>query len=215
MMTTKFACTAALAVVLGACSQAPAEDPQEAAAPQEGVYGVAPAPVGGTPSVVMLIPASPDEHSPERRAQLAGAEPRVIDQLGLAFSPTTLLVPVGGRVVFTNSESLAHNVHVRSADTDSTVLNVDTDPGGRVEHTFTEPGGYHVLCDVHPGMRAFIYVTPSPWAVFAEQDGSFRLPGVPVGSYVLRVWSADSTRRAEGTVEVTGTATEVTLSPSG
>jgi len=180
-----------------------AEDP----APIEGVHGMAPPAVGGTPSVVVLRPA-PSASATGR----VGETPR-IDQLGLAFTPTQLIVTTGETVAFTNSETIGHNVHVRVTDVDSTVLLVDTDPGGRAELVFEREGGYDVTCDEHPGMRAFIYVTSSPYAVFAERDGWFRIPDVPPGSYTASVWSVDPSLRIERQVEVSGAGREVNLVP--
>jgi hypothetical protein len=134
-----------------------------------------------------------------------------MDQLGLVFNPTTLVARVGESVVFTNSETLVHNVHVRFTDTDSTVLDVETDPGARAEFVFDVAGGYDVACDHHPGMRAFIYVTDAPYTVYADPSGAFVIPGVPEGTYTLSAWSVDPDLRTEQQVAVSGPSTEVVL----
>jgi plastocyanin len=169
----------------------------------EGVHGTAPAAVGGTPSVVVLLPAAPAPR-PE------GEAPR-IDQLGLTFIPTSLIVMVGEPVRFTNSETITHNVHLQFTDTDSTVLNVETDPGAQAEFVFDREGGYDVLCDHHPGMRAFIYASRSPYTVFADPSGSFQITDVPPGSYTASLWSVDAELRAEQPIEVSGPSTEVSF----
>jgi len=127
-----------------------------------------------------------------------------MDQLGLAFTPRQLLVRPGQRIEFVNSETLAHNVHVSFADSDSTVFVADMDPADRREISLEREGGYDVTCDVHPGMRAFIFVTSAPYAVFAEADGSFRMPEVSPGSYTASVWSVSPALRGERAVEVSG-----------
>jgi plastocyanin len=196
-----------LAVVGAGCGDAPPQTPPEDApdaTPTQGVHGVAPPPVGGTPSVVVLRSQAAEVPRPEREV------PR-IDQLGLTFTPSTLLVMVGERVLFTNSETITHNVHLQFTDTDSTVLNVETDPAGRAEFVFEREGGYDVLCDHHPGMRAFIYVSSSPYAVFAEPSGRFQIANVPPGSYTASVWSVDPELRIERVIEVTGSSTEVSF----
>jgi plastocyanin len=137
-----------------------------------------------------------------------------MDQLGLAFSPMQLLVRVGETVTFTNSETVTHNVKLSVSDNDSTVMDAETDPAGRVDFLFDQEGGYEVTCDHHPGMRAFIYVTSAPYATFAANNGSFRITDVPSGSYTLSVWSVDPTRRSERPLDVTGPSTEVSLGPA-
>jgi hypothetical protein len=135
-----------------------------------------------------------------------------MDQLGLAFLPGQLLVHVGQPLLFTNSESLAHNVHVVFIDSDSSVYLADMNPGGRGEIVLELEGGYDVTCDVHPGMRAFIYATSTPYAAFADPDGRFLIPDVPPGSYTASVWSASPELRGERAIEVTGSTTELDLS---
>lgn len=189
-----------------ACAEPEAEAPPEEPAPM-GVYGVAPAAVAGTPSVLTLAPAGGGGRAPG-----PGEDgPPTIDQLGLVFTPTTLIAPVGEPVVFTNSETIAHNVHLWFTDNDSTVFDVETDPGARAEFVFDRAGGYDVTCDHHPGMRAFIYATEAPRAVFADTNGSFVIPDVAPGTYTLSVWSVNPELRVEREIQVSGPSTEVSL----
>jgi plastocyanin len=192
-----------LAVGCGDAAPETSTDDVPEAPAVEGVHGTAPSAVGGTPSVIVLRPAAPAPR-PEREA------PR-IDQLGLSFIPTSLIVRVGEPVRFTNSETINHNVHLQFTDTDSTVLNVETDPGAQAEFVFDREGGYDVLCDHHPGMRAFIYASTSPYTVFADQAGSFQMTDVPPGSYTAALWSVDEGLRTERPIEVSGASTEVSF----
>ncbi len=81
---------------------------------------------------------------------------------------------------------------------------------------FDEPGGYDVLCDVHPGMSAFVFVTSAPYAAFTGDDGSFAFSPVVAGEYTLGIWSLDPALRVERSVLVVkGEATEVLAAPSG
>ena len=192
----------ALAAVAG-CSGGSDDAPSaETPSAPPGVHGTAPAATAGTPSVVTLTPTS------GAAPPAAGRTPRM-DQLGLAFTPGLLMVSTGQTVTFTNSETIAHNVHVAFSDNDSTVLEYDTDPSGSVDLLMEREGGYEVTCDLHPGMRAFIYVTSASYAVFASNAGSYHVENVPPGSYTLNVWSVDPTLRSERTIEVTGPSTEV------
>ena len=192
-------------LVCAACSGGGDDGPPSEAPPAapEGVHGTAPTATAGTPSVVTLAPASGGA------AQPAALDEPHMDQLGLAFTPTLLLVRAGQTVTFTNSETIAHNVHVTFSDNDSTALLYDTDPNGSVDLVMEREGGYEVTCDLHPGMRAFIYVTSAPYAVFASNAGDYRVEGVPNGSYTLSVWSVDPALRSERTIEVAGPSTEV------
>lgn len=193
-----------VAVLLCSCADAKPDAPPSELTPSEGVFGQAPAALGGIPSVITLETQAPLDRSE--------APEFLMDQLGLQFSPLRLFVRVGEPVRFQNSESIAHNVHVSSMSGDSTVFNEDTMLGQSASFVFDEEGGYDVKCDVHPGMTAFIFVTSAPYAVFAEQDGAFQLSRVPAGEYTLKVWSVDAAARSEQTiVTADGEGTEVTL----
>ena len=194
---------AAAVLALAGCTGAEDEPPADTAQAPPGVHGTAPAATGGTPSVVTLAPTAGTAPAPAAREN-----PRM-DQLGLAFTPGLLMVRTGETVTFTNSETIAHNVHVAFSDNDSTALHYDTDPSGSVDLLMEREGGYEVTCDLHPGMRAFIYVTSAPYAVFASNPGSYHIEDVPSGTYTLKVWSVDPALRSERTIEVTGFSTAV------
>jgi plastocyanin len=202
---TPFLLAAGWLLAVAACSGESDETPaaDAPAARPEGVHGTAPAATAGTPSIVTLTPVAGGAPSPTPRES-----PRM-DQLGLSFTPTLLMVRTGETVSFTNSETITHNVTLMFSDNDSTVLDADTDPGGRAEIVLDREGGYEVTCTEHPGMRAFIYVTSAPYAVFANNAGSYRLENVPPGSYRVNIWSVDPALRSERTIEVTGPSTEV------
>jgi plastocyanin len=192
------------AATLWGCGDTPEPVPEESEPAVQGVYGRAPAADQGVPSVVTLTPvAGGSSEAPE--------EPVVMDQLGLAFLPTTLIAHPGQTVRFTNSETLAHNVHVTRMENDSTVFFADMNPDDRLETRLSAPGGYDVTCDVHPGMRAVVYVTAAPYATFAEAEGSFVLPGVPPGSYEAAVWRPTTGVGDPRSVDVTGPRTELDL----
>ena len=211
-MTSRFNTVLSAVLVLGCTGASPetegATDDTLPANAAGVVFGQAPAAVGGIPSVVMLSPAPREDNS----APVFEPNP-VIDQFGLVFSPSMLLIGMGQSVTFTNSESLAHNVNLRQIETDAMVLNVDTDPTESAQYTFDESGGYDVRCDVHPGMTAFVFASPTPYTVFADLDGNFALSDVPPGSYTLTVWSTDKALNSERTVEVGEGPTELDAGP--
>jgi plastocyanin len=186
------------------------------AEPVEGFIGTAPAAVGGIPTVVTLTPVA-GAGSTESEVVGAGADDAgVIDQFGLTFSPPRLLVATGATMTFTNSESaLTHNVHLRWIDGDSTVFNGDASTGEAIRVRLPMEGGYDVLCDMHPGMTAFVYATSAPYAVFAADDGAFHIASVPPGEYTVELWSADAGAQPAGAVTVGTGATEVRLPPAG
>ena len=174
--------------------------------PTQGIYGLVPAAVGGVPSVIML---SPSEGSLGSRATKSSA---TIDQFGLTFSPRNLLTHSNASVTFTNSESdLTHNVRVRAFGDTVDVINADTNPGEQIVVQLSTTGGYDVICDMHPGMTAFIFTSEAARSVFAQADGSFVLDEVPEGTYTLQLWTAESGFQAPLSVEVGTGKTDIDL----
>lgn len=159
-------------------------------APEALLRGTAPAAEGLTPAVVTLRPTGEGTAVDPTAPPAVRPEPK-IDQFGLQFSPTRLVVDVGVPLLFTNSEgALAHNVHVRAIDTRHSILDEDANAGVELEVTLPTAGGYDVFCDMHPGMTAFVFATDQPYVVLAEADGTFSFPGVTAGTYDLHLWTA-------------------------
>ncbi|MEE2778194.1 MAG: plastocyanin/azurin family copper-binding protein [Acidobacteriota bacterium] len=159
------------------------------------VSGLAPAAVGGFASVVMLTPVNAQAEDPAARRRFVG-------QFGYAFTPALLASRSGDEVEFSNDEEVIHNVHVVDRATGETVFNVTTLQGIPYAHTFDEAGVYDVSCNVHPQMSAIVVVDAARFMTVADQEGRFSLKNVPGGTYTVRVWNPDPTRRSERRVEV-------------
>ena len=211
----RLACTL-LAASTAACgagepsSEVTTEEDGIAARPTQGIYGQAPAAVGGVPSVILLT-------STHDAASADAAESSVtIDQFGLTFSPTLVTTRLNTPVVFTNSESaVAHNVRVRALGDTADVIDADANPGERLTVELTVSGGYDVLCDMHPGMTAFIFASDASYSVFADADGAYLLDGVPAGTYTIQLWTAESGFHEEQSLEVGTGSTGIDLETSG
>ena len=57
--------------------------------------------------------------------------------------------------------------------------------------TFPRAGLVNVYCDIHSDMAAFVIVTPNRAAAQPRPDGTWSLPDLPSGHYVLHVWHPD------------------------
>jgi plastocyanin len=186
--------------------------------PREGVHGIAPAAANGVRSIISMTPVSEQSASePSAGRSASGAASRgapLIDQFGLSFSPQRLIISAGTTLEITNSEaSLTHNVQIRSVADGTTLLDDDALPGDVLALPLEAAGGYDVLCDVHPGMTAFVYVTDAPWTTFAEADGTFDLGVVPDGDYLMRLWTVGDGYGPSVPVTVDGPVTEVDIQP--
>ena len=109
--------------------------------------------------------------------------PALMDQYGRQFVPDLLFVRVGQVVEFRNSEDVDHNIRVLRNPTGTTVMDVSGSQNQVFKHTFDRPGSYDVSCDVHPGMRATIVASRTPYAIGTDDRGTFTLKDVPPGGY--------------------------------
>lgn len=118
----------------------------------------------------------------------APARPKLA-QKDQCFMPRVVSVSVGGAVDFPNQDPIYHNVF-----SVSTVRRFDLGkyPKGHSRSvTFPKAGVVNVYCDIHSDMAAFVLVAPNRAYTQPGADGTFALPDVPAGRYVLHVWHPD------------------------
>lgn len=112
--------------------------------------------------------------------------PAQVDQQQCVFTPRVVLVPVGRKVEFLNSDRLLHNIHTLSRE--NTRYNRTQPKGRTIPLTFSKPEIVEVVCDLHPWMRAWVVVMDHLFYAVTGADGDFLIRDVPPGSYKLHVW---------------------------
>ena len=200
----------AVAFLAGGCDgRAPAVEPEpvlEAEVPDTqstlgDVVGLAPEGDAIIRSIVLLDPHHEvDVPLPE--------VPPVMDQIGRQFVPGFILVRAGQTIDFTNSEDDLHTVHVKDSAGES-IFNVASINGSSYTHTFEMGDEFTVECNTHTEMFADIMVVESPYAVVAERDGRFTVPGVVPGRYTATVIIGKERRTGE--VEIAAGPNELDL----
>jgi plastocyanin len=134
------------------------------------------------------------------------AQKAVVTMKSKAFHPRLTVIPVGGTVEFPNEDPIYHNVFSVSGEN-----RFDLDLYKRPKsgsRTFEHPGIVRVFCNIHPQMSAIIVVRDNPFFTRADDQGRFRIEGVPAGQYRLKAWherggetEAEITVSADGTTE--------------
>lgn len=71
-----------------------------------------------------------------------------------SFSPSTVAVPVGSTVRWTNHDDVPHNV----VNDDKSIKSKTLDTDENFSYTFTKPGTYSYFCSIHPRMTGKIVV---------------------------------------------------------
>jgi plastocyanin len=120
---------------------------------------------------------------------------------GKSFTPRLVVVPVGGTVEFPNEDPIFHNVFSVSGENRFDLELYKRPKSG--SWTFQHPGVARIYCNIHPQMSAVVLVRDNPYYTKTAQDGTFEIPDVPSGKYVLRAWHE---RGGEAAQDVTVTA---------
>jgi plastocyanin len=114
---------------------------------------------------------------------------------GREFIPHVRVVLAGGSVAFPNEDPYRHNVF---SSAELGPFDLGLYPRGATRSaSFARPGAYPIYCNIHSRMVSFVVAVPTRWAAHPEEDGTFILPNVPAGSYVIHAW------HERGTAEVT------------
>jgi len=116
------------------------------------------------------------------------ATPVVLTQKGCMYDPRVLAVMVNQKLDIDNQDPTIHNVH----------------PMPRVNHPWnkSEPVGdppietsfpkpelaIPIACNIHPWMRAFLFVFADPYFDITAKNGAFQLKGLPPGTYTIEAW---------------------------
>lgn len=102
-------------------------------------------------------------------------------QIDKQFVPHVLPVVVGSEVRFTNEDRIIHSIICYKPRVKIHPHRRET--GEKVE----KAGPMELFCRIHPRMNAYIFVTENNFFA-TPSKGSFKLSGVPAGTYQLKAW---------------------------
>ena len=139
-------------------------------------------------TVVWLTP--PPAASGETTSALpaAPATPNLrLVQKNKSFDPHILVVPAGSMVEFPNRDPFFHNVFslFEGKRFDLGLYEAGTSRMVR----FDRPGISYIFCNIHPEMSAVVITITTPFYAISNSEGQLSLAGVPVGRYLLHIWS--------------------------
>ena len=215
---TAAADTSAAATAAPAASATPANGTGAAPATPGAAAAAAPAaaaaaPAAGSGTISGQVTTTPAKAGKHIVVWLDGgglpAKPKAteIDQKSMKFFPYLTAIPAGGKVVFRNSDPFPHNVFSPDGP-DKFNLGMMPAKAARI-HVFKNPGPSTLLCQIHPGMIAYVYTVPSKYYAIADSNGKYTIKNVPNGSYKLSAWAP---KLAVSTTNVTVSGATATAS---
>jgi plastocyanin len=113
----------------------------------------------------------------------------VLDTQGCAFLAHVSAAMPGDRVRVKNSDGVAHNTQGRVGK--SAVFNVALPAKDQmidVTRRLTQPGVVHLVCEAHPHMHGWLVLHDSPYFAVTDERGTFRIDGIPPGTYRVTMW---------------------------
>jgi plastocyanin len=103
------------------------------------------------------------------------------------FSPHVLPIMVGTTVEWPNNDTIYHNVFSMSdAKQFDLGLYKGNPPDKKI--AFDKPGRVDVFCSIHSNMHCIILVLENPYFAATDEDGNYKIPNVPPGTYKLKAW---------------------------
>ena len=115
--------------------------------------------------------------------------PGTLDNRKCRFHPRVQFVPVGKKLTVKNSDTITHNARILGRGRRQFWNGII--PAGKAVQTYTIAvgGTYHVVCDVHPWMEAWLVGTKSPWVGVSQGDGTVALKNIPTADEVtVHLW---------------------------
>lgn len=112
----------------------------------------------------------------------------VLDQKGCTYEPHVITLRTNQPLEIRNDDPVAHNIHVLAK------VNRPWDhsePAGvpPIIESFSKPElAVHVICKIHAGMSAFLFIFDNPYYAVPSTAGTFELKNVPPGTYTVEAW---------------------------
>jgi plastocyanin len=116
------------------------------------------------------------------------ATPVTLDQAGCMYEPHVLGVMAGQKLDVKNTDPVVHNVH--PVPHENRAWNKSQPVGSEtIETSFEHPElAVRVLCNLHPWMRAYVFVFAHPYFDVTSKAGTFELKNLPPGTYTIEAW---------------------------
>jgi len=135
--------------------------------------------------------------------------PVTLDQNGCLYKPHVMGIMVGQQYRILNSDGVLHNIHTLPKI--NAAFNKGMPPTLKEATTvFDKPEEvFHIKCDVHPWMSAYVAVFTNPFFSVTSTDGKFTISGLDPGTYEITAWHERlGTQTASVTVSGSDTKTQ-------
>ncbi len=136
-------------------------------------------------------------------AEMLKVPPKVIqlDNNGCMFEPHVLFVRPGQTINVTNSDQTGHNANFGFFNNPGVNPLIPVGGEKAIDIKEDEPGAVEVTCNIHPWMKAYLFIQKHPYCGISDETGEVTIENLPVGKVTFRVWHENAERSIdEGTV---------------
>lgn len=115
-------------------------------------------------------------------------DPAVLDQIGCMYTPRVLAMMVNQPFEVKNTDPTTHNVHAIPHANRPWNRSL---AAGEAPYVTTFPQqelAISIVCNIHPWMRAYLFVFAHPYFGVTSETGAFELRNLPPGTYTLEAW---------------------------
>ena len=133
-------------------------------------------------NVVVRIVGAPPSPAP--------SSPAVIEQRDCTYQPHVLAARNGQPVQIRNADGTLHNLHLYKNSL--TIANQAQIAGSRPVNLSlrdtSDDALYHLKCDVHPWMNAWLSLHDNDYFALTDESGAYEIKNVPPGRHVIEAW---------------------------
>lgn len=115
------------------------------------------------------------------------------------FIPHVLTIVKGTKVYFENQDSFAHHLYSESRPGE---FEISKHTKGVRTQSFDDASVVETFCGIHTKMNCYILVLSNDYFCKVNSKGSYRLKGIPAGSYKLTAWHPRLSKPVVRTIKI-------------
>jgi hypothetical protein len=141
--------------------------------------------------------------------------PVTLDQRGCVYTPHVIGMMAGQPLQILNSDPTLHNIHPLPMVNPGFNIGMPIQ-GMKQTRVFPKPEPvFHVKCDVHPWMSAYIATFAHPFFGVSNGQGTVELTNLPAGNFQLQAWHEKYGVQTQAVSVAAGETKQVTFTYKG
>lgn len=124
--------------------------------------------------------------TPTKKIKLKSRQTYIVDQINKTYVPHVKIITVGSKISFPNKDNIRHHVYSFSEAKKFELPLYKGTPTKPI--TFNKAGIVVLGCNIHDWMRAYIFISDTPYNGLTGESGGITIRDIPRGNYSLKIW---------------------------